>query len=116
MEVSPQQSSGLSSLHVVNSNRTSDKIGYIPFTFTYEGKQYSCDLVSSKHREPYYHWVIFNETEMSDKLGETLTFKEKNGKFEALYLNKHTELIESIKKVVIELVHQTTKDSGQRSY
>ena len=84
-----------SNLHIVKSHH------YKNFSFVFEGKNYTAELVSSTYKEPHYHWVVFNEQEIIDIIGDTLTFRCKEGKFEALYTNKNASLVETIKKVII---------------
>jgi hypothetical protein len=42
--------------------------------FSYKGKQYTGNVLSSLDMTPHYYWVVFRQPELKAILGEEITF------------------------------------------
>jgi hypothetical protein len=71
-------------------------------TFEYKGKQRTGQIISSTNLEPHYHWVYFNDEEITRTIqDDCIGFKKKGDQLTPTRIfTAHTELIETVKRVV----------------
>jgi len=71
--------------------------------FSYKGKQYTGNVLSSLEMTPHYHWVIFRNPEMKEMVGEEITFVVKDSRLKPVntfLAQKNRELFEQIQSAM----------------
>lgn len=67
--------------------------------FSFKGKEYTGDVLSSLDMTPHYHWVIFKQPEMQKLLGEEIAFVVRNAQLKPVNIflaQKNRELFSEI--------------------
>jgi hypothetical protein len=71
--------------------------------FSFNGKEYTGNILSSLDIIPHYHWVIFRQPEIQDVLGDEIAFVVKNAELRPVntfLANKNKELFQQIKSAM----------------
>jgi len=67
--------------------------------FSFNGKEYTGNILSSLEMSPHYHWVIFRQQEIQQVLGDEIAFIVKNAELtpvNSFLANKNKELFRQI--------------------
>jgi hypothetical protein len=70
--------------------------------FEYNGRTHTGQIVSSTNVEPHYHWVYFNDQDITKLINDDcIGFKKKDNQLQPTKIyTSHLELVETVKRVV----------------
>lgn len=71
--------------------------------FSFKGKEYTGNILSSLEMTPHYHWVIFPQPEMQEILGDEIAFVVKDAELRPVntfLANKNKELFQQIQSAM----------------
>lgn len=72
-------------------------------TFNYQGKTYSGELIASTNMQPHYYWLSFNDSELKERIGESIAFMQNGDRIELVYtVTNNQDIVDVVKMAVAE--------------
>lgn len=72
-------------------------------SFSFNGKVYTGNILSSLEMTPHYHWIIFRQPEIQEVLGDEIAFVVKDAELRPVntfLANKNKELFQQIQSAM----------------
>ena len=82
--------------------------------FSFKGKEYTGDVLSSLDMTPHYHWLIFRQPEMQKLLGEEIAFVVRNAELTPVNIflaQKNRELFNAIVAAMQKHLNKASSNS-----
>jgi len=76
-------------------------------TFTYQGREYTGELIRSENISPNFYWMTLDHPDLKKELGEDVGFTVADGNLVPASKNwsdRHHELVNSIKTAIQRLI------------